>query len=356
VTNTFAIALLCIVEAMTIIAPALARQRDQVIKLETDLVVVDATVTDKDGNFIRKLKAEDFAVYEDGELRKLDSFEASEETSLTRPLAVVFLLDISGSIEPEQLIKQRDAAKGFIKLVRPDSAFAVVTFASEFRILQDFTSDPTKIDRAFEKIKDVGGGTRLFGSIDRSISMLKRAPRFRSGRRLRRVVVAITDGIDSLDSVDQGDLIQRANEAEVTVYSITLPWYSPALGGKRILTLLDVSRVVPLTGGKDFSADAKDFTPVFQAVAEEIRSSYTLAFYPPDKNRHDGRVHQIRIECKKSGAIVRASRTSYQARSERTINMTPESAPSTCEVCDKEQPIHAAHRSEGMLPKNRISQ
>lgn len=298
---------------MIVFTPALTRQSDQAIKLATDLVTVDATVTDKDGNFIRKLKAEDFVVYEDGQPQKLEFFEANEEAAFTRPLAIVFLLDISGSIEPEQLLKQREAAQSFIKLVRPDSAFAVVSFASEFRVLQDFTGDIGKIDRAFQRIKDVGGSTRLFGSIDRSISMLKRAPRFRNGRRLRRVIVAITDGIDSVDPVDQPDLVRRATEAEVTVYSITLPWYSPALGGNRILTLLDVSRIVPLTGGKDFSADARDFTPAFKAIAEEIKSAYTLAYYPPEKGRGDGRSHQIRVEVRKSGAIVRASRDSYQA-------------------------------------------
>lgn len=306
-------ALLCLIAAALAFEPARAGQSDQVIKLAADLVTVDATVTDKDGNFLRKLKAEDFVVYQDGEPQKLEFFEANEEAALTRPLAIVFLLDISGSIEPEQLSKQREAAQSFIKLVRPDSAFAVVSFASEFRVLQDFTGDPAKVDRAFQKIKDVGGGTRLFGSIDRSITMLKRSPRFRNGRRLRRVIVAITDGIDSVDSVDQPDLVRRANEAEVTVYSITLPWYSPALGGNRILTLLDVSRIVPLTGGKDFSADARDFTPVFKAIAEEIRSSYTLAYYPPEKNRRDGRSHQIRVEVRKVGAIVRASRENFQA-------------------------------------------
>ncbi|HXF38745.1 MAG TPA: VWA domain-containing protein [Blastocatellia bacterium] len=302
-----------IIAALNPSLPGLAQHGEQVIKLQTDLVTIDATVTDKDGNFIRKLKPEDFTLYEDGEIRKLDFFEASEEAALTRPLAVVFLLDISGSIEPEQLIKQREAAQSFIRLVQPESAFAVVTFATEFRLLQDFTSDRTKIDRAFQRIKDVGGSTRLFGSIDRSISLLKRAPRFRGSRRLRRVIVAITDGIDSVDSTDQPELIRRANEAEVTVYSITLPWYSSALGGDRIMTLLDVSRIVPLTGGKDFSADATDFTPVFKAVAEEIRSGYTLAFYPPDKNKHDGRLHQLKVECRKPGGIVRVSRTSYQA-------------------------------------------
>jgi hypothetical protein len=54
---------------------------------------------------------------------------------------------------------------------------------------------------------------------------------------------------------------------------------------------------------------------VFKAIAEEIRSSYTLAYYPPQSSRRDGRVHQLRVEVKKPGAIVRANRTSYQAPS-----------------------------------------
>jgi Ca-activated chloride channel family protein len=291
------------------------QKKDQSITLRTDLVVVDVTVTDKDGNFIRGLKPEDFAVYDDEVLQhhEYNLFEANEETSLSRPLAAVFALDISGSIEPEQLIKQKQAAEAFIRLMRPDSMFAVVTFSDDFRVLQDFTNDVSKIGRAFQKIKDVGGATRLYGAIDRSISMLKRGPRFRGGRRLRRVIVVITDGIDSVEPPEQKGLIQRANDAEVTVYSVTLPWYSPGLpGNQRIMTLLDVSRVVPLTGGRDFSADAADFTPAFRAIAEEIRSSYTIAYYPPENNRHDGRIHQIRIECKKPGAIVRVSRNSYQ--------------------------------------------
>src|SRR5437867_9746119 len=120
--------MLGVLAAIIMFTPALARQNDQPIKLETDLVTVAATVIDKDGNFIRKLKAEDFAVYEDGQPQKLEFFEANEESAFTRPLAVVFLLDISGSIEPEQLAKQRAAAQSFIKLVRSDSAFAVVSF------------------------------------------------------------------------------------------------------------------------------------------------------------------------------------------------------------------------------------
>lgn len=312
-TTSRAIALLCIVEAL--IAPALAHQNDQVIKLETDLVTIDATVTDKDGNFIRKLTREDFVVFEDGQPQKLDFFEANEEAALTRSLAVVFALDTSGSIKPEEIEKQREATESFVKLVRPESLFAVITFSSEIRVLQDFTSEPQKISQAFRKIGEITGLSRIFGTIDRAVSMLKRVPRFRGGRRLRRVVIVITDGFDNLDSTDQQDLIRRANDAEVTVYSITLPSYTPGPGTGRFMTLLDVSRIVPMTGGADFSADTKDFTPVFKAIAEEIRSGYTLAYYPPEKNRRDGRVHQISVEVRKTGAIVRTSRNSYQAPS-----------------------------------------
>jgi VWFA-related protein len=315
-TTSSAIAFICIIEAFALIAPSLARQNDQVIKLETDLVTIDATVIDKDGNFIRKLKAEDFIVYEDGQPQKLDFFEANEEAALTRSLAVVFALDTSGSIKPEEIEKQREATASFVKLVRPESLFAVIAFSSEIRVLQDFTSEPQKINQAFKKIGEVTGSSRIFGTIDRAVSMLKRAPRFRSGRRLRRVVIVITDGYDNLDSPEQQDLIRRANDAEVTVYSITLPSYSTGKAD-RIMTLLDVSRIVPLTGGADFSADTKDFTPVFKAIAEEIRSGYTLAYYPPQQSRRDGRLHQLRVEVRKTGAIVRTNRSSYQAPTDK---------------------------------------
>lgn len=313
-TIRFAIALVWIVEAIALVSPAFGQQNDQAIKLEADLVTIDATVTDKNGNFIRKLKVEDFVVYEDGQPQKLEFFEANEEAALTRSLAVVFALDTSGSIKPEEIAKQREATENFVRLVRPESIFAVIGFNHEIRVLKDFTSDPRKLSEGFARIGRVEGSTRLFASIDRAVSMLKRAPHFRGGRRLRRVVIVVTDGFDNVDTTDQQDLIRRANDAEVTVYSITLPSYMPGPGtNDRIMTLLDVSRIVPMTGGSDFSADAKDYTPVFKAIAEEIRSGYTLAYYPSERTRRDGRVHQVRVEVRTTGAIIRTNRTSYQA-------------------------------------------
>lgn len=298
----------------SLLATSFASQKDdQVIKLTSNLVTIDVTVTDREGNFVRNLKQDEFGIFEDGVAQKIDFFEANEETSTARPLSLVFAFDISGSITPEEIVKQRESTENFIKLVRPDSLFAVIAFNNEVRVLQNFTSEPNKISQAFQKIKDVGGSSRIFGSIDRAVSMLSRAPRVRNGRRLRRVVIIVTDGFDNVSPTDQADLIGRANDAEVTVYSITLPSYLMGMPkNQRSLTLLDVSRVVPSTGGKDFSADNKDFEPVFKAIAEEIKYSYTVAYYPSEKSRNDGRVHQLRVDVSRPGAIVRASRTSYQ--------------------------------------------
>jgi Ca-activated chloride channel family protein len=290
------------------VAPIIIAQ-DKPVKLRADLLTIDVTVTDKDGNSIRGLRADDFAVVDDGEPQNISFFESNEEASMTRPLAAVIAIDISGSIKPNEVIKQREAAENFMRLVRPESLFAVIAFNHEIRVLQGFTSDSRKISKAFRCIGEVGGSTRIFGSIDRAVEMLKRVPRFRNGRRLRRVVILVTDGYDNLNPLDQAGLISRANEAEVTVYSVTLPSY--VLGsGKRVMTLLDISRIIPMTGGADFSADAKDFTQAFKAISEEIKSSYTLAYYPPQDV--GGRVRQIRVEVKKPELIVKANRSNYQ--------------------------------------------
>jgi VWFA-related protein len=285
------------------------------VRIDTDLVMIDVTATDKSGNYVRDLRAEDFQVFEDGRRQKIDFFSINDESSLTRPLAVVFALDLSGSLKPEETHTLRAAALKFTELMKGDSVFAAMSFNYKVKIVQDFTSKAEKIERAFEKMNRFEGSTRLYDALDRAVSMLDRdAPRFRKGRPLRRVVIVITDGFDSASVIDKRELIRRANDAGVTVYSITLPSYmlSATRSAERIITPLDASRIVSATGGKDFAADAGDFTPVFKALAEEIRASYALAYYPDVR---DGRHRELRVTTSRSGIQLRASRNGYTAPS-----------------------------------------
>jgi VWFA-related protein len=283
------------------------------LRLDTDLVTIDVTAIDKNGNYVRDLRADELEVYEDGKLRKIDFFAATDEVTLSRPLAVVFALDFSGSLKPEETVILREAAMKFTELMQGDSVFAALAFNHHVKVLQDFTADARKLERAFAKVDRFEGSTRIYDAIDRAITLLdKRAPRTRKNRPMRRVVVVISDGFDSASVIDRRELALRANRAGVTVYSITLPSYmlSPTRSGQRVITPLDATRVVAATGGRDFAADAGDFTPVFKALAEEIRASYALAYYP---DWRDGKHHELRVKTSRPGVQLRVNRNGYTA-------------------------------------------
>jgi len=295
-------------------ADAQSRRSEMTIRMDTDLVVIDVTATDKTGTYIRDLRPEEIQVFEDGQERKINFFAINDEVTLSRPLAVVFALDLSGSLRLDEMATLRQAAMKFTDLMKGDSVFAALTFNHKVKITQGFTPDPAKISRAFERMDAFEGSTRIYDALDRAITMLvgRSAPRTRNGRPVRRVVVVITDGFDSASIIDRKEVIRRANDAGVTIYSVTLPSFalSPTDAATRVITPLDASRVVSATGGQDFSADARDFTPIFKALAEEIRASYALAYYPDSR---DGKRHELQIKTSRPGIQIRASRTSYTA-------------------------------------------
>jgi Ca-activated chloride channel homolog len=313
----FIITAFLIVDA-TLVAAQDRRTQDRpplTIRMDTDLVAIDVTATDANGNYIRDLQESDFEVFEDGKLRKIDFFAMNDESTLSRPLAVVFALDISGSLKPEETVTLRAAALKFTELIKGDSVFAAMAFNDKVKVLQDFTNDSRKLERALGKIEGFEGSTRIYDAIDRAIVMLERkAPRIRGNRPLRRVVVVISDGFDSASIIDRKELVRRANSGGVTVYSITLPSYmlSPTRSSDRVITPLDATRVVLGTGGRDFAADAHDFTPVFKALAEEIRASYALAYYPDFR---DGKFHEVRVKTSRPGVSLRVNRNGYLAPS-----------------------------------------
>ena len=283
------------------------------LRIDTDLVTIDVTATDKNGNYVRDLRQEEFQVFEDGKLKTLDFFAMTDESTLSRPLAVVFALDTSGSLKPEETRMLREAAGKFTEVMRGESVFAAMAFNYNVKILQGFTDDPRKLEKAFAKVDRFEGSTRIYDALDRAITMLNRqAPRTRKNRPVRRVIIVISDGFDSASIIDRHELIRRANAAGVTVYSVTLPSYilSPTQTTDRVITPLDAARVVSATGGRDFAANARDFTPIFKALAEEIRASYALAYYPEWR---DGKTRDLRVKTSRQGVQLRVSRTSFQA-------------------------------------------
>lgn len=233
-----------------IVASAQTRKdpkHSDVIRIDTDLISIDVTAFDKNGNYVRDLKEGDIELFEDGQLKKLGFFAESLDAAQSRPLAVVFALDISGSVRSEEAETLRKATMNFAGLMKGESYFAALSFNHKINILQTFTSDGQKLESALRKMNDFGGSTRLYDAIDRSVTMLTRqSPRTVKNRPLRRVIVVISDGFDSSSTIDRKEMVRRATTAGITVYSITIPSYvlSPTSNNERVITLLDATRKI----------------------------------------------------------------------------------------------------------------
>src|SRR3989454_2489651 len=114
-----------------------AQQQDEdVVRVNADLVVLYATVLDKEGKFVSGLKRTEFRVFEDGAEQKVASFSA-EET----PFAAAILLDTSGSME-SRLTLGRSAAIRFLDGLREEDVAAVFSFDSKAEQWEDFSPGP----------------------------------------------------------------------------------------------------------------------------------------------------------------------------------------------------------------------
>ena len=295
------------------------REPDDILRIDTDLVSVDVNVTDSAGRTVRNLQQKDFKLFADDAEQPLAFFHVENKSSGTRPLAIVFALDISGSMTPEEIERLRGAMHAFSeKLARHPAVFAVMTFGMHVKTLQNFTTESDKLDRAFDRLAKEPNGlsTHTYDAVDDAIRLLVRhAPRTRERRLLKRAVVVVTDGFPVGDTVSAATVIERANAADASVYVVTLPSYSRLLVAADrtpLPTPLDISGLVEMTGGKNVYARDTEYEPLFRALAEEVTSSYVLAFYPPLEKRHDGRFHTLRVEGP-GGLMLRQSRPGYQA-------------------------------------------
>ena len=303
--------------------PRDAQQPDDVLKIDTDLVSLDVVANDFEGRPVRNLRQEDFKLYVDGVEQPLAFFQVERRSGEPRPLAVVFALDISGSMTADEMDRLKSALNAFsARLSGHPALYAVMAFGMNVKTLQKFTSEPDKLDRAFERIAREPNGlsTHTYDAVDDAIRMLVRhAPRTRERRLMKRAVLVVTDGFPVGDTVSARTVIERANAADASIYVVTLPSYSrmmAAVAQTPLPTPLDVSGLAELTGGRSVYADEPNYDPLFRALAEEVTSAYVLAFYPSEQKRRDGQFHNIRVEGP-NGLTLRQSRPGFQAESTR---------------------------------------
>lgn len=300
------------------VAVSAQRDDDEVIRIDSDLQTFDVTVTDETGKFVRGLEAGNFKIYEDGVERKIDFFEQTNKINGTRPIAIVFALDVSGSVTTVELERLRVAMRAFLaKLTDKNASFAIMAFGMRVKTLQGFTSDASKLEKVFDKLlrDESGSSSHVYDAVDDAIRLLDRkAPHARGQIPLKKNVIVVTDGFPVGDTVAPRTVIERANDSQTSIFTVTLPSFSKISlqpQKKPLLTPLDVSGLADKTGGKNVYATDRDFEPLFRSLAEDVTASYLIAFQPTEENRRDKRFHSVKITATRKNLQVRQNRNGY---------------------------------------------
>src|SRR5829696_4704663 len=311
-----------------------------IIRVSTTLVTIPVSVMDRDGRYVPNLQKEEFRIWEDGVEQEVAFFQ-----SVDKPFSVVLMLDTSPSTQ-FQLEDIQDAAIAFVNQLRPDDKVMVVSFNDDIKILSEFTTDRTKLQRAINRSK-TDDGTRLYDAVDMVINQqLSRV----SGRK---AIVLFTDGVDTTSRrADYQTNVVDAQELDALIYPVqydtsqdmnagNIPVGRPIdiwgqiLGGifggggggmhrggggyprgrgrgrsdyefaEQYLRELANS-----TGGREYRADSlQNMSYAFANVAEELRRQYSIGYYPK-RPPQAGQRRQIKVRARQPNLAVRA-RDSY---------------------------------------------
>lgn len=291
------------------------------IRVEVELVNVVFSVTDRRNRHITGLGPDDFLVYEDGVLQEIKFF--TSETNL--PLRIGLLIDTSNSVRPRFQFEQEAAIDFLHTVLRPkqDQAF-VIAFDATPVLVQDYTDDPLDLADAIRSQR-AGGGTALYDAIYLACKM-KMAEG--SGNDYRKMLIVLSDGNDSTSLVTREEALEMARRHEVTIFTVSTsappikysgesrhlqnPCKVMGHEGDKILEHFAES-----TGGTAYCPfNTIDVGRSFERIANELRSQYTLAYTPVNRD-WDGRFRHITIKTRRKGLRVH-HRPGYYARVRET--------------------------------------
>lgn len=287
---------------------------DDLIKVETNLVVLNVAVTDAKGNHVSGLKRADFKVFDNGVEQDITT-EASIFANEDAPYAAVVLLDTSGSMEA-RIALARSAGIKFLQGLRESDSASVYNFDSEVKQIQEFSSLRDLAPSAFN-LKGKGM-TVLNDAVIEAAKALSERP------EKRRAIIVLSDGADTLSKSSQEKAVKAALAVNAVIYTVDMSAIDDAdkgatissgsvnarmekmksVGALKMFAEKSGGRFVPVAGGQALRE-------AFQQIAKELGTVYTIA-YEPKNLAADGKWHQIEVKVARPDVKAR-SRKGYNA-------------------------------------------
>jgi Ca-activated chloride channel family protein len=278
---------------------AAAQDDDDIIKVDSNLVVLNATVIDGKGLPMLGLRQRSFHIFEDGVEQKIQFFE-SEET----PFAAVILIDTSGSME-ERIGLARSAAITFLGGIRDDDMAAIYNFDSDVRLIQDFSQSRDVAEGVYDL--KARGMTVLNDAIIKASQELAR----RSEKR--KAVVVISDGMDTRSRYSADKALKAALASNSTIYTVDMSVRGTGSEeSQRQISVRQLKAFAEKSGGKFISTPGGvGLRDAFRSIVTEMGNQYTLG-YQPANTAADGKYRAIELKVADPKAVVR-TRKGYNA-------------------------------------------
>ncbi len=289
---------------------------EEPIRVNVKLVNVAFSARDSRGALVNSLTKDDVEVFEDAVPQKISFFAHSVDV----PLTLGLIVDSSGSQDQFSKQHQHDLEVFLKDVLGPKDRVFLLCFGNHLRLVSDFSqSGPELMDRLklyqqsskhFPELgpkQDRDLGTAFYDSIYYSVTDKL------ASENGRRALLVFSDGEDNSSSHDMMTAIEAAQAANVLVYTIRYTEKKDGhLTARNQYGIRVMDRIAKETGGQAIDAETTDPKTYFQQIAEELRTSYELAYYPTNP-LPDDTFRKIVIRSKQPGLTVR-SKTGYFSR------------------------------------------
>jgi Ca-activated chloride channel family protein len=283
---------------------------DTLIKLGTDLIMLDVSVIDTTANntAVMNLSQKDFQVLEDKVPQEIKFFSKDQV-----PVSVVFTIDSSGSMRAkiETVIK---ASINLVKDSRPGDEMAVIEFRETPELLQEFTADQNDVIDTLNGLV-ARSQTAMLDAVYLAADYAQKEAKNR-----RRALIIVTDGLDKENYYKFDDVVRHLQESDVQVYLIGFTQdldngsglfkKSPKDKAEALLNKLAAE-----TGGRAFfPRELSEVHTIGQQISTDLRTQYAIGYYPSNTNR-DGTFRSIKVQVNTPAnkRLVARTRSGYVA-------------------------------------------